>query len=213
MSMDMKNTDDSIQALGPLVAGFAVQAKGWRWSSWELLWFSAPIALIMVFFLPETSADTILLHRAQRLRALTGRTDLVSDSEIRQKHMNPREVAFNALIKPWEINALDPAVLFSTLYMALVYGTYYSCFESFPLVFGDMYGWKNGVLGLAFLSILVGIAVAVVILCAYLQWILPKRLAKLDPVPPEARLWPGLWGTFLVPIGLFIFGKHSPSRS
>lgn len=25
-------------ALGPMLSGFAVTAKGWRWSLWEILW-------------------------------------------------------------------------------------------------------------------------------------------------------------------------------
>jgi hypothetical protein len=36
---------------------------------------------------------------------------------------------FDALVKPWEINALDPAILFTTVYMGLCYGIYYSFFE------------------------------------------------------------------------------------
>lgn len=76
----------------------------------------------MLIALPETSSDTILLHRAQRLRKLTGRTDLKSDSEIKQAAMNSRQITIDALIKPWEINILDPAVLFTTVYTALVYG-------------------------------------------------------------------------------------------
>jgi MFS transporter, DHA1 family, multidrug resistance protein len=27
-------------ALGPLVGGFAIEAKGWTWAIWELMWFS-----------------------------------------------------------------------------------------------------------------------------------------------------------------------------
>lgn len=206
------------QALGPLVAGFAVQKKGWRWSSWELLWISAPIAILMLFALPETSSDTILLKRAQRLRQATQCNHLVPESGIRQHQMNVREVAVFALIKPWEINALDPAVLFSTVYTALTYGIYYSFFESFPLVFMDIYGFNLGELGIAFLAVLVGLVVAVVLLCAYLYFIAPKRLAKLHPVPPETRIWPGLLATFLIPVGLIIFGKllrntHTPSAN
>lgn len=160
-----------------------------------------------MFTLPETSSDTILLKRARRLRKLTGRHDLASQSEIRQKEKTARQIAFDALIKPWEINALDPAVLFTTVYMALTYGIYYSFFESFPLVFRDLYGFGLGEIGLAFLSILTGLAVAVILLLLYIRFISPRRLAKLDPVPPEARIWPGLWATFLIPVGLFLYGE------
>jgi DHA1 family multidrug resistance protein-like MFS transporter len=196
-------------ALGPLVAGFAVQAKGWRWSSWELLCLSAPIMVLMFFSMPETSSDTILRRRAQRLRARTGRTDLRSQSEIRQAEINPRQITFNALIKPWEINALDPAVFFSTFYTALTYGIYYSFFESFPLVYGDVYGFNIGEQGLAFLAVLSGLYVAVVLLCCYFYFVAPKQLGKYNPdsIPPEARIWPGLFATWLIPIGLYIFGK------
>jgi DHA1 family multidrug resistance protein-like MFS transporter len=76
-----------------------------------MLWLSAPICIVMCFFLPETSADNILLRRAGRLRKLSGQNNLKSKSEISQGHLSAREVTFNALIKPWEINILDPAVV------------------------------------------------------------------------------------------------------
>jgi DHA1 family multidrug resistance protein-like MFS transporter len=67
--------------------------------------------MLMIIALPETSAANILLCRAHRLRKITGKTNLQSQSEIDQAHMTPSEVAFEALIKPWQINALDPAVV------------------------------------------------------------------------------------------------------
>jgi MFS transporter, DHA1 family, multidrug resistance protein len=197
------------QALGPLVAGFGVEKMGWRWSSWEALWLSAPVMVIMFLSMPETSADNILYRRAQRLRARTGRIDLKSQSELRQADMDLRDITFNALVKPWEINAFDPAVLFSTFYTALTYGIYYSFFESFPLVYGDMYGFNLGEQGLAFLAVLCGLVVAVVLLCCYFYFIAPGQLGKYDPVPPEVRIWPGLFATWLIPIGQYLFGNSS----
>lgn len=41
--------------MGPLVGGFAVQAKNWTWSIWELIWLNAVCFVILVFCLPETS--------------------------------------------------------------------------------------------------------------------------------------------------------------
>jgi DHA1 family multidrug resistance protein-like MFS transporter len=159
--------------------------------------------------LPETSVDTILLRRSARLRVLTGRTDLKSASEIRQAQMSASKIAFDALIKPWEINALDPAVLFSTFYTALTYGLYYSFFESFPFVYADIYGFNLGQVGLAFLSILIGLFVAVVGYCAYFYYIGDLKMAQMESVSPETRLWPGLFASFFIPIGLFIFGQSN----
>lgn len=66
---------------------------------------------MMILSLPETSANNILLRRARRLRKITGKNNLLSQSEIDQAGMNPSDVAYKALIKPWQINALDPAVV------------------------------------------------------------------------------------------------------
>jgi MFS transporter, DHA1 family, multidrug resistance protein len=64
---------------------------------------------------------------------------------------------------------LGPAVLFTTVYMALTYGIYYSFFVFFPLVFRDLYRFGLGEIGPAFLSILTGLAVAVVLLLLYIR--------------------------------------------
>uniref|UniRef100_A0A0W0FIR5 Major facilitator superfamily (MFS) profile domain-containing protein n=1 Tax=Moniliophthora roreri TaxID=221103 RepID=A0A0W0FIR5_MONRR len=60
--------------LGPVIGGFAAQAKDWRWPIYELMWISALAILFLSFLLPETYEATILRKRAQRLRKLTGNT-------------------------------------------------------------------------------------------------------------------------------------------
>jgi DHA1 family multidrug resistance protein-like MFS transporter len=79
--------------------------------AWEMLWLSGPVCIAMLLTLPETSADNILLRRARRLRKLTGRNNILSQSEVDQTHMTAKQITLNALIKPWEINILDPAVV------------------------------------------------------------------------------------------------------
>ncbi len=118
--------------IGPVLSSYAVQKLGWRFSSWELLIISGPFYLLMVTLMPESSGPTILYYKAKRLREETGNPNLMSDAERKQKNLNFRSLLFDALIKPWEINALDPAILFTTVYMGLCYGTYYSFFEVSP---------------------------------------------------------------------------------
>lgn len=119
---------------------------------WELLWLSSPLFVLLFFLLPETSTDNILLRRAARLRALTGNPNFKSQSEIKQAHMSAKQITFDALVKPWEMNALDPAILFSTVYVALCYAIFYTFFEVFPRVFQGTYGFSLGVSALAFIS-------------------------------------------------------------
>ncbi|KAI1460366.1 MFS general substrate transporter [Annulohypoxylon moriforme] len=200
-------------ALGPIVSGFAVSEMGWRWSGWELFWLAAPTWLLMFLTLPETNAETILHRRAVRLRASTGRSDLTCEADLRRAHMlTTRQIVVDALIKPWEINALDPAVLYTTVYSSVLYGTYYSFFEAFPLVFTDMHGFNLGESGLPFLAFMPGLVIAI---SGYIIWfrlqVEPKMHKEAPPLygNPESRLFPAVATTMLGPIGLFIFAWTS----
>ncbi|KAL2829524.1 major facilitator superfamily domain-containing protein [Aspergillus cavernicola] len=192
-------------AIGPIVAGFSVPAKDWHWSQWELLWLSGPILILLFTLLPETSSDTILLRRVRRLRKITGDANLRSQSEIKMQHMTAKEMAFNTLVKPWEMNALDPAILFTTVYCSLCYAIFYSFFEVFPFVFSDMYHFSLGESGLAFLSVSVGVLITVPLGLLHYNLRVEPRLVKEGFPAPEVWLRPGLIGSFLVPLGLFIF--------
>lgn len=193
-------------ALGPLISGFSVMAENWRWSLWEMLWLSGPVFILMFLFLPETSTANILLRRAQRLRKRTGDKRLKSQSEIDQANMRPRTIIYEALVRPIQLMVMDPAIGFTALYASLCYGIYYSFFEAFPLVYVGMYGFNLGELGLTFLSITVGVMIAMTCFYSYLWFILEPQIRKSGLGEPESRLVPGLVASFCCPIGLFIFG-------
>ena len=198
-------------AAGPIIAGFAVVAENWHWSMWELLWASAPSFLVFLLCLPETSTDTILLRRAQRLRRLTGNEHLKSQSEIGQAELSLNQVAYNALVIPWKINLLDPAILFSSIYTGLVYAIFYSFFEIFPLVYIDIYEMNLGEMGLAFLTVPIGVAVAMCLYYCFLFWVVNPRMRTEGLAAPEQRLIPAIAASVVIPIGLFIFGFTSRS--
>ncbi|KAL6713226.1 hypothetical protein ACLMJK_009347 [Lecanora helva] len=192
-------------ALGPLLSGFAITAKGWRWGLWEILWMAGPVFILMFLCMPETSTPNILLRRANRLRKLTGDSRLMAQSEIDQKGMKPSTVAVNALIKPFEITIKDPAIAFVNIYTAIVYGIYYSFFEVFPLVYPVMYHFSLGIVGVVFLCILVACLSGVAIYGAYQYFYLIPDIMKNGLRAQEHRLVPALIGCFGPPIGLFLF--------
>lgn len=210
-------------SLGPLLSGFAVPVKGWRWSLFEIIWASAPVLVIMFLFLPETSSPTILLRRARRLRKLTGNNRFMSQSEIDQRHMTVSAVAVDALIKPLEITLKDPAMLFIQLYSAIIYAIYYSCkftvmdkalfivltalivFEVFPLVYPPYYGFNLGQIGVVFLCILISCLTMILPFWSYIRFYLNPRIMKRGLGPQEERLIPAIPMSFGLPIGLFLF--------
>ncbi|KAK5713723.1 hypothetical protein LTR17_017566 [Elasticomyces elasticus] len=192
-------------AMGPVISGFSVAAENWRWSMWELLWLAGPVFLSMLLLLPETSPSNILLRRAKRLRKITGDQRLKAQSEIDQANMNPREVAFEALVRPLQLIFMDRAIGFTAGYVALCYAIFYSFFEVFPLVYIAKYGWNVGEMGLAFLTILVGVVISMAVYYWYLYYIMEPDIIKNGLGEPERRLVPALIASFLLPTGLFIF--------
>ena len=72
---------------------------------------------------------TILYYRAKRLRELTGDSSFKSQEEIKQADLTATQRLWDSIIKPWEVNIKDPALLFMTLYMGLIYAIVYSFFE------------------------------------------------------------------------------------
>lgn len=179
-------------ALGPVMSGFAV-ASDWRWSMWEVLWMAVFTFVIMLAAFPETSASTILLRRAQRLRKRFGDDRYKSASESSNLQKGYRRTVVDALIRPLQITVMDPAVLFTNLYSAYSYGVYYSFFEAFPLVYSDVYGFGTGLTGTAFLSIVIACMAGSLIFVCYVYYYLVSLLSLLRPVSIGAESRDGVW--------------------
>lgn len=203
--------------LGPLIGGFAVQYGGtngvisapWTWPIWELMWLSAFCFVFLIFFLPETSANNILVRRTARLRKLTGNDKLICEPELMAEQMTPKDVALMSLVRPFTLNFTEPMVFLLNLYIALIYGLLYVWFESFVIVFVDIYGFGLGEEGLAYLGILIGCFITIPPFFAYLYYYLEKRFDENGNIQPELRLPPCFIGAFCIPICLFWFGWSS----
>ncbi|KAJ8075596.1 hypothetical protein PM082_021226 [Marasmius tenuissimus] len=194
--------------LGPVIGGFAAQAKDWRWPIYELMWISAFALGFLSIFLPETMAENILLKRAKRLRKLTGNPHLRSQSELDQAAMSKKEIAYESLVRPLLLTT-EPAVLFSNIYIGLVYSVFYLWFEAFPLVFNEIYHMNLGVGSLPFLSFIVSATVTYTAYCLYLKYHLEPRSDRDPEMAAEARLEIGLIASVFIPISLLMFGWTS----
>ena len=94
-------------------------------------------------------------------------------------------------------------------YIALIYGLLYIWFESFPLVFIQIYGFTLGTEGLAFLGILIGAFVVLPPFCWYQHKYIEPKFNDNGELQPEWRLPPSFVGAFAIPICLFWFGWSS----
>jgi len=195
--------------LGPLIGGFAAQHKGWKWPIWELLWLSGFASILMILFLPETSSANILYRRSRRLRKLTGRNDLKCEPELEGEQMTPKDIALMCIVRPFSLTFTEPILFCLNLYIALIYGLLYVWFESFAIVFIEIYGFNLGEEGLSFVGILVGGFVVIPPFFLYLYFIQEKQFNENGEIKPEKRLPPAMVGAFCIPICLFWFGWTS----
>ncbi|KAJ2983156.1 hypothetical protein NQ176_g896 [Zarea fungicola] len=196
-------------AFGPLIGGFAAQAKGWRWPLWEIVWMASAALVFLLVLMPETSAANILLRRAKRLRKLTGDSRLQSQSEIDQRSLTVSEIVTTTLVRPMEIMMKDPSIFFVNLYTGYFYGVFYTFFEVFPLVFPVFYGFNLGQTGLTFLACFVGVVIGLGAYFAYLHFYMVPDNIKNGLREQEHRLVPAIIGSVLLPVGLFIFAWTS----
>ena len=178
-------------SMGPLIGGYAATFKGWRWTIWVLMMFSGAAFAWLFAFYPETSASNILYRRAVRLRKATGNPKIKAQSEIDAAEMTFRDIALigpyhphypttvcvsdffllhcSVLVRPITLNFQEPVVLCLNIYIGLIYALLYCWFESFPIVFGEIYRFPEQNQGLAFLGIFIGSLIAIPCYFAYLH--------------------------------------------
>lgn len=157
------------------------------------------------FLIPETYAPVLLRQRARRLSKINGHV-YKSRSDAEQGVVTAATAFKTSLSRPWVLLIFEPIVLLLTIYMAIIYGTLYMLFAAFPIVYQEGRHWTEGIGGLAFL----GIAIGMIIGMAYALWDNKRyiRVMNKSPgriAPPEARLPPTMVGAGAITIGLFWF--------
>ncbi|KAJ6606381.1 major facilitator superfamily domain-containing protein [Mycena vulgaris] len=194
---------------GPIVGSYAAQANGWRWPMWEMLWISGFALIFLVLSLPETYDATILLKRARRLRKLVGNDDLHTVAELQQEKQTAGEIMYEALVRPFVLMT-EPVLAFTNVYLGFVYALFYLWFESFPLVFTDIYDFNFGNSSLPFVGYVVTGVLTYVVYCIYQRYHIMPRYIKAamanKAVQPEIRLEIGLMASLFIPASMLIFG-------
>jgi multidrug resistance protein len=190
--------------IGPVVGGFVSESIGWRWVEGVMAIFTGVLWIFGTLVIPETYAPVILSRRAKALTVRTGKLH-VSSIEKRQGKVTPRAAFEKALSRPWALLFLEPIVLLISIYMAILYGTLYMLFGAFPIVFEIKRGWSQGIGGLAFAGVAVGMILGVIY-----SIFDNKRYSRVEErhggeAPPEARLPPAAVGAIAIPIGMFWF--------
>ena len=197
-------------SMGPLIGAVLVNGShgDWVWPFRFMMIISGACFLVLGFLLPESYGKTLLRRKAQRLRALTGNENIMSEGEIENKNMTVRELAIDTLWRPFEIALTEPVVLLIDLYISFVYSIMYLWFEAFPIVFVETYGFTLVELGVSYVSVMIGVLVGAVFYISVIYQVFTKKFfnGKGDTITPEVFLPVAIAGSLLMPIGIFIFG-------
>ena len=197
--------------IGPIVGGFLGMGAGWKWVMGLLAILCGVMWFLGAALKPETYAPVLLRQRAKTLSRLTGQV-YCSKLDLDQGRVTLKAALKTSLSRPLILLFKEPIVLLLSIYLAIIYGTLYMLFGAFPIVYELHRGWNQGVAGLAFLGVMVGMLGAI-------AYSIPEntRYAKLlekkgGYAPPEARLPPCMLASIALPIGLFWFAwTNSPS--
>jgi MFS family permease len=197
--------------IGPIVGGFLGMAAGWKWVMGLLTILCGLMWFLGAALKPETYAPVLLRQRAKTLSKLTGKV-YCSKLDLDQGRVTIKAALKTSLSRPLVLLFKEPIVLILSIYLAIIYGTLYMLFGAFPIVYELHRGWNQGVAGLAFLGVMVGMLGAI-------AYSIPEntRYTKLlekkgGYAPPEARLPPCMLASIALPVGLFWFAwTNSPS--
>jgi MFS family permease len=198
-------------SIGPAAAGFLGEFAGWRWVMGFMAIFSGVAAALSAFLMPETYAPYLLRQRAATLSKITSKV-YQSKVDIDRGRVTISDALRTALTRPWILLVREPIVLIMSTYMAIIYGTLYLLFAAYPIVYIEQRHWSQGISGLAFIAVLIGMLAAV----SYSIFVENPRYQRVADkhrghAPPEARLPPAMLGGVLLPIGLFWFAwTNSP---
>lgn len=111
--------------------------------------------------------------------------------------------------RPWALLFTEPIVLLLTIYLAIVYGILYMLFGAFPVVYQQHRQWTQGVAGLPFLGVAIGMVFSMLYNILDNRRYIQVVKANHGHAPPESRLPPSIVGSFALPVGLFWFAWTS----
>ncbi|KKY28062.1 putative polyamine transporter 3 [Phaeomoniella chlamydospora] len=197
--------------LGPFIAGFLGENEGWRWVMGLMAIFSGILWIAGAIFVPETYAPVLLRRRAAALSKRTGKV-YKTKVEIETGPIHPLAILKTNLVRPWILLFMEPIVLLLSIYIAIIYGTLYMFFAAYPIVFQQHRGWTEGIGGLPFLGVAIGMFVAIIV-SGITAKIYDRHAAEAGGfAQPESRLIGAMIGAIPIPAGIFWFAwTNSPS--
>ncbi|AJT79034.1 CDN_1a_G0051220.mRNA.1.CDS.1 [Saccharomyces cerevisiae] len=167
--------------LSPIMAGFATEAKGWRWSEWIQL-IAGGLILPFIALMPETHKGIILRKRAKKRNIA-----LKKFSREAQKEFLKTTVTIT-ILRPLKMLVVEPIVFVFSVYVAFIFAILFGFFEAYAVIYRGVYHMSMGISGLPFIGIGVGLWIgAFFYLYIDRKYLFPKPPAGTQPLTEKER--------------------------
>lgn len=201
-----------------------VAGVSWRWADWIPVILSGSTLILTLLFLPETFSPILLTWRAKHLRDITGNKKFQSEMDLQKTILHRLKIA---LLRAFHMITKEPIVLLLGGWLVLEYIVVFGLLEGMSYIFGDTYGFNQGLVGTSFVAIGIGAALWIVPCVPVYYHLYKKKVANLhegitgkrrgslvraanlpgqDLPDPEYRLWHALLAAPAFPICLFWLG-------
>lgn len=198
--------------IAPVISGFIVDHKQWRWTFYVLCIFNGFVAITATFLFKETYSPTLLKHKAKKLREQTGNVNLHTIYEIADGETKLGKI-WLCMVRPIKLLFTHPMIVGLGSFMAFTYGFMYLMIVTFPEIFGNQYGYSKSVTGLMYIPMGIGFIIGV-IFWTYMVGNVYERLTSRNNgvAKPEFRLPCLIASSIFIPVGLIWFGWSAQKK-
>lgn len=136
--------------ISPIMASFATEKQGWRWSQWIQL-IAGGLILPFIALMPETHKGVILRKRAKK-----NKVNLKKFTKEDQKAFLKITLTIT-IFRPIKMLFVEPIVVVFSIYVAFIFAVLFGFFEAYPVIYRGVYKMNMGVSSLPFLGIGIGL--------------------------------------------------------
>ncbi|KAB8227956.1 putative MFS polyamine transporter [Aspergillus alliaceus] len=182
-------------SLGPLAGAYILHNRqgDWRWTQYLLLILGAPIFL-----------GTLVMRETMKEQILRKSDRAVAVNERGSQTTTFTQIMRYSIVRPVQMLYNEAIVLSLTIYTAFAYAVTFSYFGSATYVLQLEYGLDLREAGLGFISVVIGYLMAIVTFIMFDRTLYAKAIQAANGNPaPEHRLYTGMVGSVLLPVGLF----------
>lgn len=220
----------------PIICGFINEGAGYRWVFYYPSIFLAVVLVFLFVFMEETNYDRKTIGIVERrLKASTGSNgELQVDEKVPKPSQNPDAGYVEAGLSYQRKNYIQklslkdksrkqrmPYRFFLSLrliswpvifYAGFSYGSYLIWFNVLNgtasiILSGKPYNFSSGIVGLSYISCLLGVVAAAVYTGYISDWMVLKLARRNKGIyEPEQRLWGFLLPTIVLPASLLLWG-------